>query len=272
MAALLPVIAYNYWVFYREPSFAFFADAAYVFPTRIEFAWALGPAAALAAAALLSRRNDAGAAWWRRSPPGIARLHLAAWCAMGAAVIALRPVHFSLQFLVGLGLPLLALAAAGLAGRPVGWTLAAAAALSATAFAAVGLTLRPNPAWHVPAERFAIAGALRDHCAPGDLLVAPGDIGLWAAGFSACRAYSSHAIEPAHAERLAAVRGFYEGSDPEGRAAFLERACAAFVVLPADAPATGYVAARLPLELVAAAGPPGRRLAAYRVRAACARR
>ena len=47
---------------------------------------------------------------WRGSAAGVARLHLAAWCAIAVAVFAVRPVHFSLQFMVGVGLPLLALA------------------------------------------------------------------------------------------------------------------------------------------------------------------
>ena len=44
-----------------------------------------------------------------------ARVHLALWAGLALLVIVARPVSFSLQFLVGLGFPLLALGALGLA-------------------------------------------------------------------------------------------------------------------------------------------------------------
>ena len=268
MAALLPVVAYNYWVFYRQPAFAFYTEAEYVFPTRADFAWALGPAAALALAALGFRSAAAS----RDAQAGAARLHFAVWCAIGIAVFALRPVHFSLQFLVGAGLPLLALAALGLGRLSVGYTVAAALALSSTAMAALWLMLQPTLGSYVPAERLALAWELRRDCRAGDRLVAPADIGLWAGGFTACRAFTSHAIEPAHAERREAVRMFYEQGDPAGRAAFLERVCATHVVLPASRPAAEWVDARVRLEPVAVAGSAGRTLAAYRVASSCAGR
>jgi hypothetical protein len=270
MAALLPVVAYNYWVFYRQPAFAFYTTAAYVFPSRTDLAWALGPAALLAAVALLARpAGGALAGSWRGSAAGVARLHLAAWCAIAVAVFVVRPVHFSLQFVVGAGLPLLALAAIGLGQRPRRFTLGAALALSSTAVAAVWLTLQPTLDSYVLAERLALAWDLRRDCRDGDRLVAPADIGLWAGGFTACRAFTSHAIEPAHAERLEAVRMFYEQGDPAGRAAFLERVCATHVVLPASGPADQWIDPRVRLEPVAVAGPPGRVLAAYRVSSSC---
>jgi hypothetical protein len=266
MAALLPVAAYNYWAFYRQPAFAFYAEAAYVFPSRGDLAWALGPAAVLAAATLGAPST------FREGPAGVARLHLAAWCAIALVVVVLRPVHFSLQFLVGVGLPLLALAAVGLGRFPVGYTVAAALALSSTAVAAVWLTLQPTLAAYVPAERLALAGALRRDCRPGDRLVAPADIGLWAGGLTACRAFTSHAIEPAHDERREAVRMFYAGGDPAGRAAFLERVCATHVVLPAALPATQWIDGRIGLEPVAVAGDAARALAAYRIASSCTAR
>jgi hypothetical protein len=268
MAALLPVAAYNYWVFYRQPAFIFYTEAAYVFPTRVDFAWALGPAAALAVAALALR----GGASFREGAAGVARLHFAAWCAIAAVVVALRPVHFSLQFLVGAGLPLLALAAVGLGRLPVAYTMGAALALSSTAVAAIGLTLQPTLAAYVPAERLALAWELRRDCRAGDRLVSPADIGLWAGGFTACRAFTSHAIEPAHGERREAVRMFYEQGDPAGRAAFLERVCATHVVLPASGRGDHWVEPRVRLEPVAVAGTAGRQLAAYRVASSCTAR
>jgi hypothetical protein len=274
MAALLPVAAYNYWVFYRQPAFTFYTEAAYVFPTRADLAWALGPAAALAVAAL-AVHPEGGArsiANFREGPGGVARLHFAAWCAIALVVFAFRPVHFSLQFLVGVGLPLLALAAVGLGRRPVGYTIAAVLALSSTAVAALWLTLQPTRGAYAPAERFALAWDLRRDCFPGDRLVAPADIGLWAGGFSACQAFTSHAIEPAHSERREAVRMFYEQGDPAGRAAFLERVCATHVVLPASRPAAHWVDPRVGLEPVAVAGTAGRQLAAYRINSSCRKR
>jgi hypothetical protein len=265
MAALIPVVAYNYWVFYRQPAFRFYADAEYVFPTRVEFAWALGPAAVLALGTL-------GGRWAWTEGPARARVtlvHFAVWCAFAAAVIAVRPVHFSLQFLVGVGVPLLCLAAVGLARWPVRYTAAAAAAFSTTAIAAVWLTLQPTLGAYALAERVALAWELRRDCRAGDRLVAPGDIGLWAGGYTACRAFTSHAIEPAHEERRDSVRMFYEQGEPVGRAAFLERVCATHVVLPASRPADQMVDKRVTLAPVAVAGAPPRQLAAYRVSSAC---
>jgi hypothetical protein len=274
MAALLPVIAYDYWVFYRQPSFTFYAEAEYQFPTRVDLAWALGPAAALAMVAVGVRAGGIvpAIAAFRAGSAGVARLHFAAWCGIAVVLFVLRPVHFSLQFLVGAGLPLLALAAVGLGRLPVRYTMAATLALSTTAMAAVWLTLQPTLGAYVPAERFALAWDLRRDCRAGDRLVAPADIGLWAGGFTACRAFTSHAIEPAHAERVEAVRMFYEQGDPAGRAAFLERVCATHVVLPAFRPAAHWVDPRVGLEPVAVAGSATRQLAAYRITSSCTAR
>jgi hypothetical protein len=269
LAALLPVVAYNAWVFYRVPAFAFYAAIPYEFPLRRDFAWALGPAVFLAAIALAAGRRAAA------SPPALAPgalaalVHMAAWIVFAAAVIVIRPVHFSLQFLVGIGIPALGAAALALARFPPVVTLAAAVPLAATAGTALAMVLQASPAWFVPAERMGIARALRADCRDGDLLVAPADIGLYAAGLTACRAYASHVVEPGHASRVADLRAFYAADDPAVRAAFLERACATHVVFPADAPPERYVGGSLRLEPVAAAGQPGRVLVAYRLPAAC---
>ena len=260
MAALAPVAAYNYWVFYRQPAFRFYTTAEYVFPSRGDLAWALGPAMALAVLAIAGAPLRS----YRATAAGVARLHLAAWCAIAAVVFVFRPVAFSLQFLVGVGLPLLALGAIGLARWPARYTLAAAAGLSSTAVAAVWLMLQPNLAAYVPAERLALAWALRADCRPGDRLVSPADVGLWVGGYTACRAFTSHAIEPAHAERAEAARMFYADRDPARRAAFLERMCATHVVLPVSPPVEDQVDARLRPRAVAVAGTPPA-LAAYRI-------
>jgi hypothetical protein len=274
MAALAPVIAYNYWAFYRQPAFVFYTEAQYEFPSRSALLWALAPAVLIAAVALLVSRGawPSLAALRGGGPVVIARLHFAVWCAVAAVVVLLRPVHFSMQFLVGVGLPLLALTAVALGRFPARFTLAALAVLSTTAAAATWLTLQPRLAAYAPAERIALASALREDCKEGDRLVAPGDIGLWAGGLTACRAFTSHAIEPGHAERVQAVRTFYEQGEPLDRAAFLERVCATHVVLPASRPADQWVDKRVVLRPIAVAGEPPRQLAAYRVSSACAAR
>jgi hypothetical protein len=269
VAALAPVVAYNYWAFYLQPAFRFYTDAEYVFPSRADVAWALGPAFALAVPTVAS---DAWSSALRATPAGRARLHLAVWCAFGAVVFAARPVHFSLQFLVGIGLPLLALAAVTLSRAVPAWSAAAAAAFASTGVVAVWMILRPTLSVYAPVERFALARALRADCRPGDRLVAPGDIGLWAGGLTACRAFTSHGIEPHHAERQEAIRIFYQDGDPAGRAAFLERICATHVVFPASRPAAAWVDARVRLDPVAVAGAPPRTLAAYRIASSCASR
>ncbi|HEY7514362.1 MAG TPA: hypothetical protein VIC87_07790, partial [Vicinamibacteria bacterium] len=102
LGGLLPVVAYLYWLFYRNPAFAFYATTPYVFPPLSDFVWALAPPALLALTGVLRRVPD---------ETRVARVPLAAWAALGLLLVVLRPVHFSLQFLVGLGAPLLLLVA-----------------------------------------------------------------------------------------------------------------------------------------------------------------
>jgi len=230
LASLLPVVLYDAWVFYGVPAFAFLGRAPYVSPGPGAMASALLPALALALPA--ATRRGAGIA-------SGARAHFAAWACLALAVLALRPVHFSLQFAVGLGLPLLAFGALSLSRFRPAVTLAAAALLSSTAVAALFLVLSPNPRWHVPKARLDIALALRGHCAPGQVLLSPPDIGLYAAGLTACKAYVSHAVVPDFAERDATVRSFYASWSPEQRRSFLDRAGVDLVALPgiaAEAP------------------------------------
>jgi hypothetical protein len=228
LAALLPVVAYNFWVFRRSPAFAFYFTAPYGFPSLEQFAWALGPAVLLALTATVVAPPDAASRDARRM--------LLVWALCGALVIAIRPVHFSLQFLVGLGLPFLALAALGLSRRPPAVTLLAAAFMATTAGAALRLVLSPNPYWFVPAARMQAALALRDTCRPGDLLLAPTDVGLYAAGLTACKAYVSHPIAPDFGAREEALRTFYRKSGPAERAGFLDRHCVTHVALSGEQP------------------------------------
>ncbi|HXB57555.1 MAG TPA: hypothetical protein VN461_22525 [Vicinamibacteria bacterium] len=227
LAGLAPVVLYNYWLFYRTPAFAFYRTAFYEFPGLGDFALALGPAALLAALAIPGGRGAPDA----RGP----RAHLWAWALLAAAIILARPVHFSLQFLVGVGVPLLALGAVGLARFGPGVMLVAVLPLAGTALAALRLVSGPTGPWFVPSERLAVAQALRGSCRPGDVLLSPPDIGQYAAGLTACRAYVSHPIGPDYARRTEEVRAFFGTWDPTLRAAFLDRHCITHLTLPGDA-------------------------------------
>lgn len=256
LLGLAPVALYNYWAFYARPTFAtFYAD--YTFPGPGPLVWALGPAALLAALAVASP-----------PPPGTrpARLHLFAWVAMAALVIAAHSVvTFSLQFLVGIGFPLLGLGALGLARRPPWLTLATAVVMSPTALVALSLVTSPNPRWYAPAERLEAALALRPYCRAGDLALAPPDIGLYVGGLTACRAFVSHPAAPAFAERAALVQRFYADATPRERADLLDRHGVTHVALPGDpGPVPRAVLGEAtPFRRVAAAGGDGARIALY---------
>jgi hypothetical protein len=225
LLGLLPVAFYSFWVFYRNPAFAFFTSAPYVFPTTASFLYALLPAIALACptVALPASREE------RRF-----RIPLFVWAALAALVIAARPVHFSLQFLVGVGFPLLGLGALWLSRRAPWITVCVAAAFGTTAWTAMGIVLSPNPRWFPPAERLGVAAALRPACHPGRVVLAPPDIGLYAAGLTACTPFVSHPIAPDYLQRDAAARTFYADSPPSWRAALLERHAIAFLIMPGD--------------------------------------
>jgi hypothetical protein len=221
LAALAPVALYLYWVFYRSHAFTtFFAGGSS--PPLADVAVALGPAVVLAMLA------------WRRPASGAAdrgaAAHLVAWALVGIALIVLKPVSFFLQFLVGIGVPLLGLGALGLARwRPMA-TLLTAAAMSTTAVCAMRIVLGDQALWFVPSERMGAALALRDACRRGDLLLAPPDIGLFAIGLSACKAYVSEESNPE--DRDLEVRQFYVGADPTWRSQLLDRHCVSHVVMP----------------------------------------
>jgi hypothetical protein len=225
LAGLSPVALYLFWVFYRTQAFTtFFAGGGS--PPLVDLAVAFGPAATLAA---LAWKNRAVGAEARR-----ARIHFLAWALLGILLLILQPVPFFAQFLVGIGLPLLALGALGLARFRPWVTLAAAAAMSSTAFFAMRIVLSDQPRWFVPAERMKAALALRPTCKRGDLLLAPPDIGLFAIGLTGCKAYVSEEFNPEDRDRE--VRLFYSGADPAWRAALLDRHCVSQVVLPDAGP------------------------------------
>jgi hypothetical protein len=187
--------------------------------------WALAPATALALPGLLRPVSDEA----KR-----ARVPLAAWALLGLVLVMARPVHFSLQFLVGLGTPLLALAALGAAARPPRLTLLLTGLLSTTSVVLLVVVARPAPEWFVPSEDMAIVRALRASCRPGDVVFAPPSIGVFAYGLTPCRAYVSHRIDPRYEEKLAELQGF-AALPPEGRAALLDARRITHLVLPGDA-------------------------------------
>jgi hypothetical protein len=226
MAGLAPVLAYNYWLFLRDARFAIYSSATYVMPPPFDFLPALAPAALVAA---VTWRPPAA-----HTPTRATELHLVAWAASAAVVALARLVPFPLQFMVGMGLPLLLLAAIGLAVRPAWVTWATVAALCPTAVVATLLVWGPNPRWHVPRERIEAARLLRPACGPDDLALAPPDIGLYAAGLTACRVFVGHAAAQGYAEREAQARAFYGAADPAWRTAFLDAAGITRLVLPGE--------------------------------------
>jgi hypothetical protein len=247
LLGLAPVFAYNYWVFLREARRATFASATYASPPLLDFLPALGPAILLAA-------------WVWRPAPGppsrVTELHLAAWAATVLFIVAARPVPFYLQFIVGVGLPILALAAAGLASRALAWSWVAAGAFCSTAVVALMLVGRANPRWHVPRERMDAALVLRPSCAPGDLALTPPDVGLYTAGLTACRVYVGHAAASGFAQRDEEARAFYGAAAPAWRTALLDRVGVTRLVLPGEAadPPEAWLGAGTPFRLIGRTG------------------
>jgi hypothetical protein len=247
LAGYLPVIAYNYWVFYRYlPFTTFHATNELIFPAWRSFAVALLPGLALAAA------------FFRGIPPGTPRPYwtvFLAWLAVATAMIVAPPVHFTLQFLVALGIPLLGLAALGLSRFSPRVMVGIALVMSNTAAVLTWTVMwHPSPHWFAPADAFAIARALGPACRPGDIAVTAGATGLYVGGLTSCRAFTSHANEPDHERRLEAVASFYgDAATPADRSLFLDRLCARFVLLPARSDAQALLG-RAPRGVAAAFG------------------
>ena len=226
--ALVPPLAYNGWVFRASPAFRVWVSPHYaeIIPSATEWLVLLGPAT-LAAFTGLAAPGPPRDEQARRH---VVRLRL--WAAIALLIAILRPVSFSLQFVVGIGLPLLVLAAVGLARWR--YTLEIAVPLLATsAIVYAWLAATPNLDSHPPVERIRVAVALRAACRPGDVALAPADIGLYVGGLTPCWPFVSHPAAPDYSQRLQAVTGFYDQrSPPAQRAAWLERNCIAHVVVP----------------------------------------
>ena len=95
LPASLPAVAYLYWLFYLNPAFSFYAAA----PLRLPSPSRTSPGRS---APRPPRPPGAASSWPGRSRPKRPP-HLAFWAGLGVVVIVLQPVHFSLQFLVGIG-------------------------------------------------------------------------------------------------------------------------------------------------------------------------
>ena len=132
-------------------------------------------------------------------------------------------------------MPLLVLGAAGLTRYEPARTALLALALSSSAVVATRVVLGDDPNWFVPRERMAAALALRDLCAPGDLVLGPPDVALYAVGLSRCHAPVAHPVTPDYEARLSEVRAFYATWSPAERSDWLDRHGVTHLVLPGDA-------------------------------------
>jgi hypothetical protein len=228
LSGLLPVTAYCAWVFGGNPAFRQLTTLSYGRPPFSDFAWALLPAVALASLGLTLGARSTRAT----------RLTLGLWAAVSLAIVAWWPVPYALQFIAGVGAPLLMLGALGLSRFRPAVTVAAALALSPTGIAALRLVSRPDPQWFAPRESMEAARALHGVCRPGDSLFAPPDIGLFAAGLSSCRSFISHPVVPDYAGRSASTKAFFESWDPATRSRFLDAHRITYLALPGPAAAT----------------------------------
>lgn len=243
VAGLVPVLAYNAWVFLWSPGFRIFSAPVYASsgPSLLELAIAVGPATLLATTVL--RRGAEGDDEGAR----VHRLYLVLWAGLCVGLVVTRPVSFSLQFISGLGVPLLVLGAIGIGRLGRSWLWAAVPVFAGTTVVVSLLQVAPNDYRNVPVDRFGVARALDTTCRPGELVLAPPDIGLYVGGLTPCWPYVSHTAAAEHASRDERTRRFY--ADPPGaRLRFLDEACVDHVVVPRGwtggglPPASGWTA------------------------------
>lgn len=232
LLGLAPVLAWNAWLFFVSPGFRAFSSARYaaLAPGWWELALAVGPAAFVALVTVRRLPDDDEDA--RRH-----RLFLTVWAVLGLVVGLARPVPFSLQLLVGIGVPLLGLAAVGLSSVRRGALESAVVLFAGTSLFAVSLASSAGPPWHVPEARWEVARALRPACRAGDVVLAPPDVGLYVGGLTACWPFVSHGAASDFDERDRAARRFYSDEPGAWRSAFLDGSCVRFVVLPTGDPA-----------------------------------
>ena len=180
-------------------------------------------------------------------------------------MVATRPVSFSLQVAVGLGVPLLLLGARALARFAPPATWLAALLLGTSAFTAYRIAWQADSNWLVPAERRDAALVLRGTCAEGGLLAAPPDVGLFAIAFTSCHAYVSHPAAAGYAGRQAEIAALYGDAAPAVRRAWLDRRCITHLALPGEpqTAADAWLGAGSAFRPVGAAGAGPHRIALY---------
>ena len=137
--------------------------------------------------------------------------------ARALVVAAAARSPFSLQFVVGVGVPLLVLGAAGLArfapplDRP-----RRALPVDERGGGDADRRSRTTRTGSCRARGWRRRLALRGLCLPGDRVLAPPDIGLYVDGLTACHAFVAHPAAPDYDERLAEARAFYARGFPRG--------------------------------------------------------
>ena len=227
LAGLLPAVLINYAVLYGSPAFRMLSGFKYGIPNFGALGLALGPAIAVAAVGLPLTL--------RAAPPTrlyeVAFLSWAILALLAATVLAI-PLPYLPQCAVNIGVPLFALASLGLARWPPRALMVTAALLSTTGFISMKLVMEDNPIWFAPKERIEVAIALRPLCRPGEIVMAPPEIGMYANAFSSCRAFVTHIVAPDSLVRQEEMTRFYLEAGGDERRALLDRRCVAHLVLP----------------------------------------
>jgi hypothetical protein len=227
LVGLVPVALLDAFLFYGT-GFRWWTAIPATRPPWLDFLRAVGPAAVLALAAA---RATGGGPEARR-----ARTHLVVWIGAVTLILLAQPVSFSLQFMVGLGLPLLTLGALGLLRLRRAVAIAVLATLSASALTTWGyMLLLEDVEWYAPSAEYAAAQAPAGRCGPDDVLLAPPEISLYSLAFSACRVFVAHPAAPGHPARVLLVHDFYFSWPPGSRARFLDQLGITRLFLPGDA-------------------------------------
>jgi hypothetical protein len=239
LTLVLPGLAYTWWAVNASPGFRAFASASYAetVPTTLDLALALGPAMLLALTAFIPVAQG-----------GLARsqlVRLTLWAGIALLVVTVRPVAYSLQFIVGLGFPLLALAALGLARLRRGALAIAIPLLATSAVTLVWSCTLTTPRTHPPIQAWLVPQALRQVCRPGELVLAPPEIGRLVGGLTPCWPFVSYPSAPNFGARFEIAMRFYDpDSTPAERAALLAMVQPSYVVLPGDLNHSAFVLAQ----------------------------
>lgn len=227
LAGLLPAVLINYAVLYASPAFRMLSGFKYVIPNVAGLLLALGPALALSAVAVPGAFRGDG-------PSRPYRASLLSWAvvALLAATVLSIPLPYLAQGAVNVGVPLFAIASLGLSRRPPRTLLLTALLFSTTGLIALKLLLEDNSSWFVPKERIEVAMALRPLCRPGEVVMAPVEIGMYVNAYSSCRAFITHVVAPDSATRQEEMTRFYLDAPAEERRELLDRRCVSHVVMP----------------------------------------